>query len=70
MICVLFAHINILAGMLCTFTPIWTPLKTRWPIWRDCRNCNVTTQCGLNEGNTAQLLSMSVIAGWSIYEAC
>ncbi|KAA0723953.1 hypothetical protein E1301_Tti015358 [Triplophysa tibetana] len=32
------------------------------------RNYNVTTQCGLNEGNTAQLLSMSVIAGWSIYE--
>jgi len=25
-------------------------------------------QCGLDEGNTAQLLSMSVIAGWSIYE--
>jgi len=31
MICVLFAHINTLAGILCTFTPIWTPLKTRWP---------------------------------------
>lgn len=25
-------------------------------------------QCGLNEGNTAQLSSMSVIAGWSIYK--
>jgi len=24
---VLFAHINILAGVFCTFTPIWTPLK-------------------------------------------
>jgi len=27
-----------------------------------------TPQCGRNEGKTAQLLSMSVIAGWSIYE--
>jgi len=36
MICVLFAHINILAGIFCTFTPIWTPLETRWPISRGC----------------------------------
>jgi len=29
MICVLFAHINIQAGIFCTFPPIWTSLKTR-----------------------------------------
>jgi len=33
MIRVLFPH---QAGIFCTFTPIWTPLKTRWPISRGC----------------------------------
>jgi len=68
MIRVLFAHINISWHILYFHSHMENKMAylSECPKWS--RNCNVTTQCGLNKDNTAQLLSISVIAGWSIYE--